>query len=139
MAARLRTTTIRQRVTLPADPAAVYEAITSARRHRAFTGAGATGTARVGASFTAWDGYIQGRHLALEKARRIIQEWTTTEWPRGYAPSLLDLRLAPKGSGTLLTVVHTGVPLAQAASLRDGWHEFYWTPLKRYLTGRKPR
>jgi activator of HSP90 ATPase len=131
-----RTTTIRQRVTLPAAPAAVYEAITNARRHSAFTGARASGAARAGARFTAWDGYIQGRHLALEKARRILQEWTTAEWPQGCGPSRLDLRLAARGRHTVLTMVQSGVPARQAARLRDGWHEHYWKPLKAYLAMR---
>ena len=130
------TRTIRQRVTIPAPPAKVYEALVNAKKHAAFTAAEATGVARVGARFTAWDGYISGKHLLLDKGRRIVQEWTTTQWPRGASASRLDIRLAPSGNGTALTMIHSGVPASRAASLRDGWKEYYWTPLKAWFRAR---
>lgn len=133
MAKKIRTATIRQRVTISAPPDAVYRALTHARQHAAFTEAEATGAARVGARFTAWDGYIEGKHLVLEKARRIVQEWSTTEWPNNAAPSRLEIRLEPKGKGTLLVMVHAGVPASQAASLRQGWKDYYWSLLKTWF------
>ena len=128
------TRTIRQRVTIRAAPAAVYEALVRAKKHAAYTQAPATGPARVGARFTAWDGYIGGRHLELAHGRRIVQEWMTTEWPKGAGPSRLEIVLEPEGKGTLLTMIHFGVPAAQAASYRDGWKEFYWERLKAWFS-----
>ena len=125
--------TIRQRVTIPAPPAKVYEALMNAKKHAAFTAAEATGVARVGARFTAWDGYISGKHLQLDKGRRIVQEWTTTQWPRGAIASRLEIRLEPSGKGTALTMIHSGVPASRAASLRDGWRHYYWQPLKAWF------
>ena len=136
MARSIRTATIRQRVTISAPPDEVYCALTNARQHAAFTESEATGSGRVGARFTAWDGYIQGKHLVLEKPRRIVQEWSTTEWPSGAAPSRLEIRLEPKGTGTLLVMVHAGVPAAQAASLRQGWKDYYWSPLKAWFASK---
>lgn len=138
MAGKIRTATIRQRVAIPASPEAVYRALTNARQQAAFTDAEATGAARVGARFTAWDGYIDGKHLELEKARRIVQEWSSTEWPKSAAPSRVEIQLEPKGKGTLLIMTHAGVPASQAASLRQGWKDYYWTPLKAWFarTGR---
>jgi activator of HSP90 ATPase len=130
------TRTIRQRVSIPASPQDVYEALVNAKKHAAFTQAQATGTARVGARFTAWDGYISGKHLVLEKGRRIVQEWVTTEWPKGVAASRLEILLERKGKGTLLTMLHSEVPAAQAASYRDGWKEYYWEPLKAWFRNR---
>jgi uncharacterized protein YndB with AHSA1/START domain len=130
------TRTITQRVTIPAPPAAVYEALVNAKKHAAFTGAAATGTARVGARFTAWDGYISGRHRVLEKGRRIVQEWTTTEWPEGAAPSRLEILLGSKGAGTLLVMIHSEVPASQAAGYRDGWKVHYWELLKAWFRGK---
>ena len=136
MAGKIRTATIRQRVAILAPPDAVYQALTNARQHAAFTDAEAMGPARVGARFTAWDGYIHGKHLMLEKPRRIVQEWSTTEWPSSAAPSRLEIRLEPKGRGTLLVMIHSGVPAAQAASLRQGWKDYYWSPLKAWFAGK---
>ena len=120
-------------------PQAIYRALTNAHQHAAFTRARATGVARVGARFTAWDGYISGRHLELMPAERIVQEWQTSEWPRGYAPSLLDIKLQASRRGTLLQIAHTKVPAAQAEDLRAGWIEYYWKPLKAWFRARRTR
>lgn len=135
MPSQPRTSTIRQRVTIPAPPARVYAALTNARLHAAYTGGAATGRARVGYAFSAWDGYISGRHLRLDAPRRIVQEWSTSEWPRRLAPSLLELRLEPAGRGTRIVMLQTGVPARQAARLRRGWREFYWEPLRAWFAG----
>jgi len=130
------TCTIRQRVTITAPPAMVYEALVNARNHTAFTSARATGVARVGARFTAWDGYISGKHLVLDKGRRIVQEWATTGWPKGAAASRLEIRLEPHGERTALTMIHSGVPASRAARLRDGWKLYYWQPLRAWFRSR---
>jgi uncharacterized protein YndB with AHSA1/START domain len=75
----VRKATIRQRVTIPASPEAVYKAMTNARLQAAFTGAPAAGRARVGYRFVAWDGYIEGRHTVLRRGRLIVQEWRTSD------------------------------------------------------------
>jgi len=131
---RLRTRTIRQRVIIPAPPARVYATLTNARLHAAFTAADATGIARVGCRFTAWDEYICGKHLVLEKNKRIVQAWETSEWPKGYPPSKLEIRLRAIPKGTELTMVHSDVPASQVAGYRSGWVEYYWKPLKAYFS-----
>jgi uncharacterized protein YndB with AHSA1/START domain len=133
--AQQKTSAIRQRVTILASPLAVYRALTNARQHAAFTQARATGVARNGARFTAWDGYISGRHIELTPAQRIVQEWETRDWPSGYAPSLLDIKLQTSRGGTLLSMVHTNVPARRADDLRAGWIE-YWKPLKAWFNAR---
>jgi uncharacterized protein YndB with AHSA1/START domain len=65
---------------LPATPAAVYHAWMSSDGHAAMTGAEADIDPRVGGEFSAWDGYISGRTLALEPGRRIVQAWRTSEF-----------------------------------------------------------
>lgn len=131
MTARVKTIT--QTVKVPAPPAAVYEALVNARVHAAFTGAAATGSARVGAAFTAWDGYISGVHRELVKGRRIVQDWSTTEWPAGAAPSRVEFTLKAVKGGTAVRMVHSNVPAEQADSYRQGWIDFYWKPLKSHF------
>lgn len=135
MPARSPTRTIRQRITIPAPRGQVYAALTKARLHAAFIGGAATGRAREGYAFTAWDGYISGRHLRLAAPRRIVQEWSTSEWPRGLPPSVLDLRLEPARAGTRIVMVQSGVPARQAARLSRGWRGFYWEPMRAYFSG----
>jgi len=129
----MKTETIRQKITLAAKPIEVYEAFVDSRKHSSFTGSKATGEGRVGAKFTAWDGYISGKFLKLEKGKRIVQEWVTTEWPDGYPPSRFELTLREVKGGTEVSMVHSEVPTEQFEDIKGGWNEFYWKPLKNYF------
>lgn len=125
--------TIRQKVTLPASPIEVYAAFVDAKKHSAFTGSKATGKGKVGRKFKAWDGYISSRFLELEEGKRIVQEWVTTEWPKGYPPSRFELTLREVEAGTEISMIHSDVPAEQAEDLKEGWNEFYWKPLEVYF------
>ena len=128
------TTTIKQTEFIPgAKPQEVYDALVDPRKHTEFTGAKATGQAKAGAKFTAWDGYITGKHLQLEPGKRLVQEWSTSEWPANAPPSQLEWTFLRKGDGTEVTMVHSGVPAEQAESYRQGWIDSYWEPLKQYF------
>lgn len=129
----MKNKTIQQKVVVPAMPAEVYEAFVDAKKHSAFTSSKATCDARVGGEFTAWDGYISGKNLLLEEGKRIVQEWTTTEWPAGFPPSRLELTFKKVTGGTEILMVHSGVPAELADDIAEGWKEFYWEPLKKYF------
>jgi len=128
-----KTTTIKQIVFIPAKPEEVYDALMDEKKHAEFTGSKASIDAKVGGKFTAWDGYIFGKNLKLEKGKRIVQEWQTTEWPDDYHPSVVEFSFKRKGDGTELTMVHSQVPAEQVESYRQGWIDFYWDPLKKYF------
>jgi uncharacterized protein YndB with AHSA1/START domain len=132
-----QTTTIIQKVVIPATPEEVYDAFMDARKHSEFTGATATCDPTVGGKFTAWDGYISGRNLELQKGKRIVQEWSTVEWPKGYPPSALELTFRKVKDGTEVRMVHSHVPEEQADEYRQGWIDNYWDLLKDYFQKRK--
>ena len=104
----------------------------NAKIHNEFTGSKATGKARVGAKFTAWDGYISGRIVELKSGKRIVQEWRTTEFPDKYPASRLDLTFEAKKGGTQVVMIHSQVPSSQTARYREGWVSAYWEPLREY-------
>ncbi len=130
---RMKFEVIKQEAVIDAIPFEVYEAYLNPEKHAEFTGSPATGSPRVGGKFTAWDGYIEGKFLELEKGKRIVHEWKTTEWPAEYPPSIIELTFRPKGKKTVLTMVHSKAPAEQAADYEKGWLEWYWEPLKRYF------
>jgi uncharacterized protein YndB with AHSA1/START domain len=131
---------IRQIVDLDATPEEVYDALLSARKHSEFTGSPSTANAKVGSTFMAWDGYISGKNIELVKGKKIVQEWTTTEWPAGYPPSTLEFTLVPgKGGGSQLRMVHSKVPAEQADDYSKGWYDAYWNPLREYFERKKGR
>lgn len=134
---KLKTATITQKVVLPATPEEVFDAIIDAKQHSDFTGSKATSDPKVGGEFTAWDGYISGKHLELERGKRIVQEWSTSEWPTDDPPSRLEFTLRKVKGGTELTMVHSNVPQEQADDYKQGWIDSYWEPMKDYFTKKK--
>lgn len=130
----MKTRTIRQTVTLPAPPRVVFKALADSRQHSAFTGSKAKLPRRKGGRMTAYDGYISGKVIGLWPGVGLLQTWRTTEWPKGAADSRLEIRLAPAGKGTRLTMIHSEVPASQASGYAGGWKAFYWAPLRRYPT-----
>jgi activator of HSP90 ATPase len=131
---------------LPAEPEEVYRAWLDGARHTAFTGARAEVQARVGGRFTAGDGYIEGRTLAMESrgqaaggrpAFRILQSWRTTEFPAGSPDSRLEVLLEKDRGGTRITLKHSEIPAGQGAEYAQGWADHYFTPMMRYFSGKK--
>jgi uncharacterized protein YndB with AHSA1/START domain len=129
-----RVKTITQKAVVPAAPADVFEAFVNPRIHAAFTGGAATGSARVGGRFTAWDGYISGVNREVVKGKRLVQDWQTTEWPADAAPSRVEFSFKAVKGGTEVRMVHSNVPAEQADSYRQGWIDYYWDPLKAYFS-----
>ena len=128
------TKTIHQSEFFPSTPAIrIYEALLDGRKHSKMTGAKATGDPHVGGKFTAWDGYISGANLELEPGVKIVQSWQTTEWPEGAEPSHLEWHFIEKDGGTEVKMIHSKVPASQAESYRQGWIDYYWTPMKEYF------
>jgi uncharacterized protein YndB with AHSA1/START domain len=131
---KTKVTTIKQKVIIPASPKEVYEAYVDPKKHSKFTGSKATGKAVVGGKFTAWDGYIFGKYLELDDGKRVVQEWSSTDFPAEYGPSKLELCFNKVPEGTELVMVHSSVPEEQAQDTSEGWVEWYWDPLKEYFS-----
>jgi activator of HSP90 ATPase len=129
----IKTGTIKQKIVIDAAPIEVYNAFMDAKIHSIFTGSKATIVPKVGGKVTAWDNYITGKNIELVKGKKIVQEWSTSEWPDGYPPSILTITLRGIGGKTELTMVHSRVPKSQMKSYADGWKDWYWNPLKEYF------
>jgi uncharacterized protein YndB with AHSA1/START domain len=127
-------TTIKQTVIIPnASPKQVYDAYVDPKKHSEFTDSKATGKPVVGGKYSSWDGYIFGKYLALDDGKRVVQDWTTTDWEEGYPASKLELTFNAVPEGTEICMVHSNVPKVQASEVEQGWIEFYWDPLKEYF------
>jgi activator of HSP90 ATPase len=119
---------------LHATPEQIYAAWLDSREHGLFTGSAAEIDPQVGGSFTAWEGYIQGQTLEVEPFHRIRQSWRTTEFPEDCGDSDLELLFDSVSEGTRLTLVHTNIPDGQGESYRQGWEDYYFTPMQAYFT-----
>lgn len=123
---------------LPASPVQVYSAWLDSALHTRMTGSNAEIDPRVGGAFSAWDGYIAGTTLELDPPRRIVQAWRTTEFPEGSPDSRLEVLLEAVKGGTQITLIHTLIQDGQADMYRDGWKDFYFTPMLEYFSANPP-
>ena len=119
---------------LPAGPERIYIAWLDSSEHSQFTGGAAEISPVVGGIFTAWDGYIKGVTLELIPHSRILQAWRAEDFPLEAADSQLDVRLEEVPGGTRLTLTHSNLPDGQAEEFKQGWLDFYFTPMQAYFS-----
>jgi len=130
---------ITQRVQFNASPRDIFELMMDSRRHARFTGEPARVPRRAGASFSAYSGYITGVNVEIIPNRRIVQAWRGSDWPKG-AYSIVTFQLASLAGGrTRLTFTQHGVPRGQLRSIRQGWTDYYWEPMKAAIAEAKSR
>ncbi len=119
---------------LPATPDRIYLAWLNGPEHSAMTGGKATvASTEIGGAFTAWDGYIDGVHVALEPGRRIVQAWRSDDFPADAPESRLEVLLEPAPGGTRITIRHEELPEGQGPAVLEGWDEWYLAPMEKYF------
>ena len=68
---------------------------------------------------------VRGRYLAVERPHRLVLSWGhagSDRLPPGA--STVEITFAPDDGGTMVTVVHAGLPAAGAEQHRLGWAHF---------------
>ena len=118
----------------PVTPVELFDAWLDSEKHAAMSGSAASCSRDPGARFTAWDGYITGCNLEIERPRRIVQSWRTSEFSATDPDSRLELRFVHSASGgTDFTLIHTGFPPGSFEEYQQGWLEFYLTSMQEYF------
>lgn len=108
-----------------------------AKEHTAALGSEARITARTGAKFSAWDGYIEGKNLSVLPKRLVVQSWRASDWTDDDPDSVLVLSFRDVDGAAEVDMVHANVPDDQAEALDEGWKENYWDLWKARLKGRQ--
>lgn len=130
------TKTIKQTVTFLADPQTVYNALMDSKIHSKFTGGTAKISGNVGGKFSVYDGYAEGKNLELISGKKIVQSWRASDWPEGHL-STVTFDLKKVGKNTKLTFSHKNVPADQVTSIKKGWLDYYWQPMKEMFASQK--
>ena len=110
----------------------IYTAWLSSDGHTKMTGGAATISDIVGASFTVWEGYIEGKNIALEPNKRIVQSWRSSQFEKHEQDSELEIVFNEIDGRTEITLTHTKLP-ESGDHYRHGWDEHYFQPMKRYF------
>lgn len=126
--ARLRQTVFFQNAT----PQQVYDMLMDSKQHAAFSDSAARISQKVGGTFSAYDGYAEGKNLELQPGKRIVQAWRGSDWPKGvFSTATFTFSKVPQG--TKLTFLQTGVPEKYFADVKRGWIDYYWKPMAKLL------
>ena len=128
----MRTKTIRQLVAFRFSPHEVYEVLMDSDKHSKLTGSVVQMDRNVGSRFSVYDGDIQGVNIELIPDQKIVQSWRYSDWPEGHY-SIATFLLKEVPGGTRLTFIQTGVPEEFYEDIKQGWHDYYWKPLKEML------
>ncbi|MFO0611271.1 MAG: SRPBCC domain-containing protein [Polyangiaceae bacterium] len=115
----------------------VFDAFLESEAHSAMTGGPANVSAVLGTPFSAWDGYITGSNLFLDRPKRIVQSWRASDFPAEANDSMLEILLDERDGGTEITFVHTGLPIGMSRGFLEGWHKYYLEPMQTYF-GKAP-
>lgn len=110
----------------------IYTAWLSSEGHSEMTGGEANTSVTVGDNFTAWDGYIEGKNMALEPFSRILQSWRTSQFEQDEEDSQIEILLNEVDGETELTLIHSNIP-ESGEHYRKGWDEHYFQPMKSYF------
>ena len=134
----IKTSSFKQQVTLNATPREIYNILMDSKAHTKLTGAKARISEKPGGAFDVYDGYAFGKNIDLLPGKRIVQTWRAKEdkWPADHDSIIVfELKAAGKGRTTLV-FEHREVPASMADNFKQGWIDFYWTPLKEMFNGK---
>ena len=130
----MNTKTIKQTVIFKATPSEVYGLIMESKKHASFTGQPASISKKQNGKFTVYGGYCHGHNLELKEGKKIVQAWHFAQagWPEDhFSICIFVFEASPKG--TKLRFTQSEIPEYKVESLKEGWKEFYWQPMKQYL------
>ncbi|HSW58186.1 MAG TPA: SRPBCC domain-containing protein [Dehalococcoidales bacterium] len=101
-------------------------------KHAQLTGSDCRISRRVGGRFSLYGGDISGENLELIPDHKIVQSWRYADWPEGVF-SKAAFVLEKTETGTRLTFTQSGVPDDKYADIKQGWKDYYWSPLRTLL------
>ena len=124
--------TIHQKVKFHASPHEVYELLMDSKKHSEITESPANINKKVGGTFSAYDGWIEGEHIELIKDKKIVQKWRGADWPSGIYSEVTFL-LKKVSDGCTMEFTQRGVPNEFYEDIKKGWEEYYWKKMKEYF------
>ena len=117
---------------IAASTGQVLNAWLNSEEHTKMTGGKAEVSDVIGATFRAWDGYIEGTNLELDPGKRILQNWRTTEFEESDEDSLLEILFEPESEHTRVTIRHSNLP-GHGMQYKQGWIDNYFEPMNAYF------
>lgn len=130
----MKTKTIKQSISFNAAPKVVYDLLMDAKKHGAISGSKVKMSNKINGKFEVFDGYCHGYNIELKEGKKIVQAWHFDEdgWDKNHF-SICTFIFEKTAKGSKLLFSQSGIPEHKIESLKAGWKEFYWEPMKAYL------
>jgi activator of HSP90 ATPase len=125
--------TIQQTVRFRLAPERLFDIYMDSKKHSAATKFAASVSRKVGGRFSAFNGMLQGKNLAIVPKRMIVQAWRGSDWKKTDLDSILILTFSKAPGGGQISLVHANVPDKHYAGIQKGWPKYYWNPWRIYL------
>ena len=129
-------TIVQKVVFMNTTPKALYDLYMDAKKHALICGADCEISPKEGTKFSVYGGYATGKNLQLIKDKLIVQSWRASDWDENQMDSTFIINFETKGKDVVLHAIHANLPDAEAESISQGWHDFYWNPWKQHLAGK---
>ena len=100
------------------------------------SGAPVVVSAKPGSRFSAFGGALSGKMLYTIPGKLIVQAWRSVNFGKNDPDSILILAFSSLGKKGRIELTHVNVADRDAEGVRNGWKSFYWTPWRKYLTGK---
>ena len=85
--------------------------------------------ARVGEDFSFFSGNVTGTYTQLVENEKVSMRWRQKSWPDAHY-SNATICLKQTDSGVEMKLEQTGVPQQSVEATKQGWHNYYWNPMK---------
>jgi len=125
--------TIQQTVKFGASPQRLFNIYMDSKRHGEAINSRASVSRKVGGKFSAFDGALAGRNLAIVPNRMIVQSWRGSNWKKTDPDSILILTFSKAPGGARVNLVHANLPDHAYTRIQKGWTTYYWNPWRAYL------
>ncbi len=107
---------------LSATPEEVFAALTNPATIQLWSGDPAIMSTEAGSEFSLWEGNIEGKNLAFEKDKKIVQQWYFGDQKE---ESIVTMKLFADRNKTSLELRHTNIPDDDYDNIVDGWDNVY--------------
>lgn len=124
---------ISQTVLFPVPAETLFHMYLDPTEHEAITGSPVQIAINPGAKFSAFDGALSGKILAIVAPHLIVQSWRSKEFKPSDPDSTLVLSFTSQDGTGRIDLVHINVPDHDLDAVSEGRDQFYWIPWREYL------
>ncbi|RJQ16984.1 hypothetical protein C4573_02895 [Candidatus Woesearchaeota archaeon] len=126
--------TINEVILFKATPHVVFELLMNEEKHAKLTDSKSKISKKVDGSFSIYNGSLFGKTLELKKDKKIVQLWQCKMqgWPHDHF-SKVTFEFEKTAKGTKMIFTQENIPDKCYESIKAGWHEYYWNPIKNML------